>query len=387
MNRKKHIVMAVTNDLVTDQRVDRSCEALVEAGYAVRLVGRRLAESVRLSPRAYRTERMRLLFRRSAIFYGEYNIRLFLKLLTARADAFYANDSDTLLACCWAARLRHKKLIFDAHELFPEVPELVAKPRVRKVWEWVERSCLPRVDAAFTVCESVAEEYGRRYGVKMTVVRNLPSWKREEMATATAERKGNGQGLWTILYQGAVNVGRGVQELVDAMELLPDCRLVVAGNGDLWEQLKQYSAQLAWGDRIAFLGRVEPARLHTLTLQADLGVCLLEDLGLNYRYALPNRIADFAHAGVPILATDFVEMGRVIRQYHTGALTEACPKEKEGPEYRDYVERLATTIKSTLLYWENLPKEEKERRFEQARKELNWEKEKKVLTETLDAII
>lgn len=182
-------------------------------------------------------------------------------------------------------------------------------------------------------------------------------------------------------------MGRGVQELVDAMELLPDCRLVVAGNGDLWEQLKQYSAQLAWGDRIAFLGRVEPARLHTLTLQADLGVCLLEDLGLNYRYALPNRIADFAHAGVPILATDFVEMGRVIRQYHTGALTEACPKEKEGPEYRDYVERLATTIKSTLTYWENLPKEEKERRFEQARKELNWEKEKKVLTETLDAII
>lgn len=391
---KKHIVVAVTNDLVTDQRVDRSCRALSEAGYAVTLVGRKLPESADLGQREYRTERMRLVFRRSAGFYGEYNVRLFLKLLFVRAEAFYANDSDTLLACCCAARLRRKKLIIDAHELFPEVPELVGKPRVRKVWEWVERICLPKVDAAFTVCQSVAEEYERRYGVRMVVMRNLPDWDRktgEEKKQAVQREAGNQQDKkdsgWTLLYQGAVNVGRGVRELVDAMEMLPEGRLVVAGNGDLLEELRDYASTLAWRERVVFMGRVEPEKLHGLTEKADLGVCLLEDMGLNYRYALPNRIADFAHAGVPILATDFVEIRRLIEKYGTGTLTGPCPKEKTGESYSAYVAQLAKIINDTIIYWRTMPAEEKERRFRLAEKELSWKNEKKMLIEKIKAII
>ncbi len=382
--------MAVTNDLVTDQRVDRSCRALTEAGYDVTLVGRRLAGSAPLKQREYRTSRMRLIFRRSAWFYGEYNARLLLKLLLMRADAFYANDSDTLLACSLAARLRGKKLIFDAHELFPDVPELVEKPRVRKVWKQVERRCLPQVDAAFTVCQSVAEEYRRRYGVEMSVVRNLPDWDPQCDADKTLEKSTKvpdteGQG-WNLLYQGAVNVGRGVRELVDAMEMLPEGRLVVAGNGDLLEELKRYTSTLPWRERIEFLGRVEPQRLHGLTVEADLGACLLEDMGLNYRYALPNRIADFAHAGVPILATGFVEIRRVVEKYHTGALIGACPREKDGKQYRSYVQQLAKTISDTIAHWRALPEEEKHRRFALARKELCWKNEKKVLLDKIDTI-
>lgn len=380
--KKKNIVVAVTNDLVTDQRVHRSCMALVEAGYGVTLVGRRLPESLSLGHGEYDTRRMRLLFRRSALFYAEYNIRLMLHLLFARADAFYANDSDTLLACCWAARLRKKRLIFDAHELFPEVPELVGKPRVRRVWQWVERHCLPQVDAAFTVCESVAKEYERRYGVNMTVVRNLPDWKPEENYAIAPHGK-----PWMILYQGAVNVGRGVRELIDAMEFLPDCRLVVAGDGDQKDALESYSNSRTWRERIAFMGRVRPEELHTLTQKADLGVCLLEDMGLNYRYSLPNRIADFAHAGVPILATDFYEISRVINTYRTGTTVGPCPKEKTGAAYQDYVTRLAKAIDNTILYWNTLPRKEREQRFVKARKELNWESEKKLLKERIDAII
>lgn len=380
MKGRKHIVLAVTNDLLTDQRVDRSCRALVEAGYEVTLVGRRLPESAPLGQRGYRTQRMRLLFRRSAWFYGEYNARLLLKLLLMRADAFYANDSDTLPACCLAARLRGKKLIFDAHELFPDVPELVEKPHVRRVWKWVERHCLPWVDAAFTVCQSVAEEYGRRYGVEMSVVRNLPERRRR----GGAERR-QAKG-WRLLYQGAVNVGRGVRELVDAMEMLPEGRLVVAGSGDLLEELKQYASTLPWGGRIEFLGRVEPERLHELTETADLGACLLEDMGLNYRYALPNRVADLAHAGVPILATGFEEIRRVVEHYRTGVLVGACPKEKEGTQYKRYVQHLAKTIDETIAYWRVLPEQEKERRFDLVREELCWENEKKMLLDKIDAI-
>lgn len=381
MNPGIHIVVAVTNDLVTDQRVGRTCGALAEAGYRVTLVGRRLPWSGDPGPRPYRTERMRLLFRRKAVFYAEYNLRLWLKLMVKQADAFYANDTDTLLACCWAARLRRKRLLFDAHELFPEVPELVTKPHVRAVWKWVERRCLPYVDEAFCVCRSVADEYERRYGVPMKVVRNVPDW--HPAAEPLPAEKGDGP---VILYQGAINVGRGVREVADAMEYLPQCRFVVAGDGDELEAMRHYVAALPWHDRITLLGRVEPERLHRLTVTADLGICLLEDRGLNYRYSLPNRIADFAMAGVPILATDFPEIHRVLEEYGTGTLTEPCPTVKSGEAYRQYIRRLADTLTQTLDHWATMPAEEKQRRFARAGEELCWEREKNILIEAVNVI-
>lgn len=379
--KKPTIIMAVTNDLVTDQRVDRSCRALTEAGYAVTLVGRRIPDSLPVSDRPYHTARMRLLFRRSALFYAEYNIRLFLRLFFSHAEAFFANDTDTLLACCCAARLRGKKLIFDAHELFPEVPELVGRPRIQSVWRWVERHCLSHVHAAFTVCQSVADEYAARYGVSMSVVRNLPDGngcKAVNIQTSISSR--------TILYQGAVNVGRGVREIIDAMQYLPDYKFVVAGNGDLLAELQDYVVHKSWSGRVQFLGRVVPQQLRALTGQAQLGVCLLEDLGLNYRYALPNRIADFVQAGVPMLATDFCEIRRVLEEYQIGTLTEPCPAVKEGEAYDRYVRRLADTIVETMHYWTQLDPEERRRRFARAADDLCWQREKKVLVDKIRAI-
>lgn len=365
----QQIVVAVTNDLATDQRVDRSCRALAEAGYGVLLVGRRLKESPGLTPRPYRVARMRLVFRRSAAFYAEYNLRLFLRLLFSRADAFYANDADTLLACCMAARLRNRKLFFDAHELFPDVPELVGKPRIQAVWRQVERRCLPYVDSAITVCQSLADEYGRRYGIKMAVVRNLPSLQ----ANPTMQPQSSQP---VILYQGAVNVGRGVRELIDVMNLLPGCRLIVAGNGDLLEQLKHYAAAKPWSNRIEFLGRIAPDDLRILTQKADVGTCLLEDLGLSYHYALPNRIGDMAQAGVPIVATGFPEIRRIVESYSIGTLVAACPSEKEGQAYETFLQELAAAINNTLLYWRQLSPDERRSRFSQARRDLCWENEK-----------
>lgn len=383
IKKMKYIKIAVTNDLLTDQRVDRSCKALVEAGYVVTLIGRRLPESSQLVERCYTTRRMRLVFRRSALFYAEYNLRLFLRLLISKADAFYSNDTDTLLACTMAAKLRRKKLFFDAHELFPDVPELVGKPIVQKVWCWVEKICLPRVDAAISVCSSVAEEYGRRYGVKMMVVRNLPDGN---VARQDLRPQMQG-GKYMLLYQGAVNVGRGVKEAIDVLQWLPNCRLVIAGDGDLREGLQHYASTLEWSDRVTFLGRVEPDKLHQLTIQADLGLCMLEDLGLNYRFALPNRIADFAAAGVPLIATDFCEIRHVIDEYQIGELVPSCPHEKEGVEYQQYVLNLSQVISSALDKWSEMDIAERSRRFDRARHDLNWNTEKKKFQEKIRTIL
>lgn len=378
----KRIILAVTNDVVTDQRVDRTCRTLIQAGYSVTLIGRRLPDSPSLTPRPYSVCRMRLLFKRNVWFYAEYNVRLFLKLLFAPADAFWANDTDTLPACTLAALLRRRHLCFDAHELFPDVPELIGRPRVQAVWRKVERICLPRVDAAFTVCQSVADVYHSRYGINMTVVRNLPL-----SAVGSLKVRSTFAPPYTLLYQGAVNVGRGVRELVDAMQHLPQCRLVVAGVGDLYTSLRRYASTLDWSDRIQFLGRLEPDRLHALTAQAHLGLCLLEDLGLNYRYSLPNRIADFAQAGVPILATNFPEIARILSQYGTGDLTEPCPALKEGEAYRLYLLRLASDINSALQRWGSIPPATRQQIFSTAASHLCWDNEQHLLLSALRPLL
>ena len=343
-------------------------------------MGRRLPDSPALAPRGYAVRRMRLLFRRTAAFYAEYNIRLFLMLLFIRANAIFSNDTDTLAACCLAARLRRKHLYYDAHELFPDVPELQGRPRVQAVWRLIERKALPRTTHAFTVSQSVADEYRRRYGIDMTVVRNVPDVKVESGKLKVEKRNSQLSTLnFQLLYQGAVNIGRGLREMVDVLQLLPECRLTVAGDGDLLEQMKQYTAALPWHDRVEFLGRVQPDRLRTLTAQADLGLCLLEDLGLNYRYSLPNRIADFAQVGVPVLATDFPEIRHVIEEYGTGTLVPPLPDDKSGDEYARFLDRLAEAIRSALRYWAEMPEEEYRRRFARAGEELNWQHEKEKL--------
>ena len=301
------IVLAVTNDLVADRRVARHAEALREAGYAVATVGR---------------NDLKVKARRGWRFYLEYNVRLRRCLLREKPDIVWANDTDTLLGAWLASRRLHCKLVMDAHELFPEVPEIQHKPLVKWVWRTIERRLMPKCDALLTVCQSLTDHYKTKYGVEMTVVRNLPSPEfpnhdiHPHLQTPTSNPR-------TLLYQGCVNLGRGVDWAVDALEWLPDCRLVVAGRGDLLEQMKAYAAQKPWADRVTFLGHVPPSELPDLTRQADVGLVMLEDMGLSYHYALPNRIGDFVQAGVPMVVSDLPEMAAVVRRFGVGDIMSA----------------------------------------------------------------
>lgn len=368
------VAVAVTNDLVTDQRVHRTCLALHEAGCQVSLFGRMLPESNAVQ-RPYRCSRMRLLFRKTAFFYAEYNIRLFVKLLCCKFDVFYANDTDTLLACYLASAVKRKPLFFDAHELFTEVPELVNRPKVRSVWRRIEKCILPKVSAAVTVSNGVAKEYASRYGLKMSVVRNLPF--RNVQPPSSAENNN----VKTILYQGAVNEGRGVAWMIDAMEYLPHCRFLVVGNGDLYDSMVQYANSKAWSDRIEFLGRVEFEKLNQITMQAHLGLILLENKGLNYYYSFPNRVGDYAQACVPVLATDFPELRQVVAQYDLGTLI-AEPQRGEC-----YPLTIANAVKATLDQYNWSDVNGRFAHFEKARRDLCWEVEKMQLLDSFRSIM
>lgn len=314
-------IVSVTNDLSTDNRVHRTCVVLRELGYEVLLVGRQLPASLPLH-RPYGTRRMRLLFRRGALFYAEFNLRLFALLLFARADLFVANDLDTLLANRMAARLRGKQLVYDSHEYFTEVPELQGR-FVRRVWLAIERSIFPELQHVITVNDSIANAYRERYGNTVHVVRNIPMHRELGPLSARKDLDIPDDRFVLVLQGSGINVQRGAEEAVLAMKELPGALLLLIGGGDAWPVLERLVKEHGLADRVRMLGRMPYERMMQYTRNADLGLSLDKDTNLNYRYSLPNKLFDYFRAHIPALVTDLPEVAGMVRRYEAGVVIPA----------------------------------------------------------------
>ncbi|HAZ04326.1 MAG TPA: glycosyl transferase group 1 [Prolixibacteraceae bacterium] len=359
----KRIAISVINDLVTDNRVHKVATTLQEMGYEVTLIGRLLPESLPIS-RTYNTRRMCLFFTKGPWFYAEYNIRLFFILLFSKFNVFVSNDLDTLLPNFLVSKLTNSPLYYDSHEYFTEVPELVDRPKVRRAWENLEKELLPKIRNAYTVCQSIAEAYRYKYGTYFHVVRNVPD--RMVPFEIPADKKLDFGGKKIILYQGALNIGRGLEQIVRAMQEIDNAVLVIAGDGDIAIQLKTLAHSLRLQDKVKFLGRMLFNEVKYITVQADLGLSIEEDLGLNYKYALPNKLFDYIQAEIPVLVSNLPEMKKIVTDYQVGAILDSHQPQQMAKQ----IAGILNNREQIAVWKENLKK---------AAGELCWENEKEAL--------
>ena len=357
---KKRLFFAVTNDLVFDQRMIRICTTLAGAGYCVTLVGWTRTDSPTLTGHNFRQRRLKTWFRSGKGRYLEYNLRLFLFLLFRRADALCAVDLDTILPVYFVSLLRRIPRIYDAHELFCEMQEIITRPAVYKWWKNIERFCLPRFRHGYTVNNLLAAEYHKMYGVDYAVIRNMPLLDTGPCAEVTSLPQGR-----FLLYQGAVNEGRCFETLIPAMQAV-DVPLVICGDGNFMPQVRALVREHGLEQKVLFQGRVRPEELRAITHAAWAGITLFDRRGISNYYSLANRFFDYIHAGIPQLAVNYPAYREINNSGPVAVLI-------DEPGIGEIAEALNRLLDNTGLYRTLVDN------CKQARLRYNWQEEQKLL--------
>ena len=371
--QKKKVIVSVINDLTTDQRVARTCSVLIECHYEVTLIGRIQKKSKPLTDRSYKCKRMKLFFEKGILFYIFFNIRLFFVLLFTKADLLYANDLDTLLPNFLVSKLKGSKLIYDSHEIFCEVPELVNHRIKKRIWESLEKWIVPKIKNAITVNESIANYFTNKYNVPFIFVRNIPDYG-EEIILKSRKVLGLPEHKHLIILQGAgINVQRGAEELLESFKYLnDDYALLIIGAGDVINDLKLNANKFQLKDKIIFIDKLPALELRQYTINSDLGVTIDKDSNLNYHFSLPNKVFDYIHAGLPILASKLPEIESIIHKYNIGVfINEHHPK-----HIAEQIEKLMNSSDYKILKQNTIL----------AASENNWQNEKQKLIKLFNQV-
>ncbi|MCH2197155.1 MAG: glycosyltransferase [Flavobacteriales bacterium] len=371
----KKIAVLVSNDLSHDQRVRKTCEVLLKHGLEPVLVGRLLEGSIDFE-RPYETVRFPLKHTGGARFYAELQ-KVLDRFLRSRGNEFtgvWANDLDTL----WPAWRFHKRtgkaIIYDSHEYFTEAAGLTGRPFPKKVWETIEGRIFPRLKYVFTVNESIAEIYRKKYKVDVQVLRNVPFLKTQEIVARSRQELGLPEGRLVILQGAFMDKDRGIVEAVEAFQHLNDVHLLLVGAGEEWQRAQELRKELGLEDKITIKPKLPYKELVQHTRNADLGLSLDKGLHFNYYYSLPNKLFDYIHAGIPVLASPLPEVKRVVEGMKVGQLI---------PDWDP--KNIAEAIEKIL----SIDKQEWTSGLQEARETFNWDAESqkiKVMLERAELI-
>lgn len=328
-------VLLILNNFTHDTRVHRTAKALSQAGYQVTVLAlweKGLLEQEN-NPSGYNVERIRLASRSwrnrwlgPLVKYIEYTLRVWIQARRHRADIYHANDANTLPAAWLAAKLNKARLVYDAHEL--ETGRSWAASRVagfyKKYFPLPEKFFIRHADAVITVNQSIARRLVQLYDIPLPVViMNCPEIP--EISSQPSQRLREEMNippkLKIALYQGGVVRGRGIEALIDATQRTPGVAAVILGDGELSSELWQ-RVQTGELQRVYLHGKVHPASLPEYTSSADMGILLIEPTCESYRLSLPNKLFEYLHAGLPVIATNAPEITQIVQGEQVGIIVD-----------------------------------------------------------------
>ncbi len=243
--------------------------------------------------------------------------------LAAPADVYHAHDLTTLGPALRAARRTGARLIYDAHELYTELSGLGDGERRR--WARLERRLIGEADAVIVPSPSRGDALVERYGIAQpVVVMNCPPRGPVPDPAASPLAGVRRGGELVLVYAGGFIAGRGLENLIAAVRMLPVTRLVMIGWGPLDGELRALAERWGMTERVTFLGPVDPDDVVAVTAGGDVGLAPYLPVGLNNVLAAPNKLFEYLHAGLAVAASDLPDIRRIVTENEVGELFDAA---------------------------------------------------------------
>ncbi len=255
-----------------------------------------------------------------AVKYAEWRRRLLVHYRHRPLSVIHCHDLDPLPIAVRLKRLTGAKLVYDAHEL--ETEQTASWSLRKTLMRRTERMCMPWVDTMITVSPSIQDWYNRAYpGLAITLVRNVPQRPAKAIVPVDLRRRlGVPEDALLFLYLGGLAPGRGIENILAAFASVHvNHHLLLLGNGPL---AKTVADACALCSRLHYLPAVPPDQVLDYAAGADIGVSLIQDTCLSYRYCLPNKLFESVIAGLPVLVSDLPDQRRFVEEYRAGWVCE-----------------------------------------------------------------
>ncbi len=383
-----HVAMIVWNEFRHDARVLKEAETLQAAGYevcvhALHTPGR--TERSETLPSGVRVERVLRspfyalrqppeagngLEKRpaqmapSVSLFGQLatlvprsvtHLRLLWRMVRSRPHVIHAHDVNTLPTAWLAACIVGCPLVYDAHEISTDRE---GYRKLRKAVGWIEKRLMPLAAATITTTDARATFFARAYGVpRPLVLQNRPRLEHPERTSRLRDELGLSEPWPIVLYQGGLQLGRGLHLLVDAMRRVENAYLVMIGGGRLAGSLMRQVDEEGLAGRVRFVPTVPLSDLPSYTASADIGVQPIENTCLNHLTTDSNKLFEYMMAGLPVVASSLPEIRRVVGDGHFGllvrpgdgdSLAEALARLVDDPALRQGLAANALTAARTL---------------------------------------
>ncbi len=319
-----HTLVFEIGDIQTDGRCRNIAESLLRWGASVTFIGPgELDKEEYLN--GIRIFRLRVITQLgSKVMYAHYWIRSFWKGVTLRPSLIVAEDLYSLPAALAVKFFTRSKILYDAKELYFAIASLHQRPVTQWFWTTIEQLGIRYVDGVITSGERDSDVIAERYTISRPVTINNHPPKRTEGGDKNILRKtyGIADGYSIFLYQGWLLRGRGLFHLIELMTAIEKAYLVIMGDGPLRQELEDDIREKLVSDRVLFTGALPYGTMLDYTPGADVGCALIEDYGMSYRHARPNKMFEYIQAGVPVLVSSMPAMQEIVEEWQVGLAVE-----------------------------------------------------------------
>lgn len=241
------------------------------------------------------------------------------RVLDFRPDIIHVNDWPCLPVGARAAERLGVPFLYDSHEfaLGEQEERLLWRLVFRPYIAAIERPLIRRAAAVITVGEKLADILREVHGLPETptVIRNVPTYEAIPFRPTGSNIR--------ILYHGVFNPNRGLEAVIRSVPLwAPPYTLTLRGVGNpgYLDSLKELVQELGIQARVEFAPAVLATELIRHAATADVGIFLAPVDTPQSRYCLPNKLFEYAMAGLAQCVSHAEEMARLVEHFHMGVI-------------------------------------------------------------------